>query len=143
MLGSIFQSIRLGKKLRYYVVILIILWSGAVWKALEQGSFNPVKSVDALERSDSTVLIEEGQKGYLALPEKEKKAETILYRFKAEIIQSIKTEELFTIYAYTPLLDEYIVVENEKINLNLVYYFDEGKDETVLILATPIYNEDY
>lgn len=52
-------------------------------------------------------------------------------------------ENAYSIYAYTKSLGEYMVIGNSKINVNIVYSYDEEHDITTLHVASPIVNYDY
>lgn len=133
-----------SKKMKYYLIILGVLWFGAISQAVIQNTdvFDP-KSINALVTDKPVVLLEDNFQGNLSLEEKKQITQTIMKRFSADIGKSIETKELFTVYAYTELIDEWITAENQKINLNLLFTYNEETDETTLIIATPIYNQDY
>lgn len=61
----------------------------------------------------------------------------------ANIISENKTEEMYTIYAYTKNVDDYIEVSGKKINLNISSYYSEEDGKTFFYVATPIINADY
>lgn len=133
-----------SKKIKYYLIILGVLWFGAISQAVIQNTdvFDP-KSINALVTDKPVVLLEDSFQGNLSLKEKKQITQTMMKRFSADVAKSIETKELFTVYAYTELIDEWITVENQKINLNLLFTYNEGTDETTLIIAAPIYNQDY
>ena len=47
------------------------------------------------------------------------------------------------IYAYTSMMKEYKKVGEDKINLTIAVSYNEEKDETTFILATPVLNQDF
>ncbi len=53
------------------------------------------------------------------------------------------SDSLYCIYAYTKYLGEYMVIGNNKINVNIVYSYDEENNLTTLHVASPIVNYDY
>ncbi|MEG1993198.1 MAG: YwmB family TATA-box binding protein [Acetivibrio sp.] len=131
------------KKLKYYLVLLIILWSGVIVNAALHHLPFPQQTANTLVEEKPSILLEKRYPGKLTLQEKEKVAADFLKAMQGKTVKEIKTEELFTIYAYSPRLHSYIVSENKKINLNMVFFYEEEKKETGFIAATPIYNEDY
>ena len=50
---------------------------------------------------------------------------------------------VYSFYGYTDRIDNYVVADNERVNLNLVITYDEEKDVTHVIWATPFLNEDF
>ncbi len=61
----------------------------------------------------------------------------------AEIVAENRTTDLYTIYAYTNRVEDYIEVSGKKINLNISVNYDEADDRTYYYVATPIINSDY
>lgn len=133
-----------SKKMKYYLIVLGILWVGALGQAfITQTDAFDARSINALVTDRPVVLLEDTYEGRLKLDEKKQITRTMLKRFSVQSVKSIETEALFTVYAYTDLIEEQIIADNQKINLNLLFTYNEGTDETILIIATPLYNEDY
>lgn len=76
--------------------------------------------------------------GYLTLERKNEITEEILKALEAEVVYEYREQELYTVYAYTAALDNYITVENKKINLHIAMSQDEEHYRTTLYLASPI-----
>ncbi len=131
------------KNIKYYLLILVILWSGALVNKTMQSFPLEEVSVDTVSKEESTILYTKSYEGKLTTTQREKIANQVLANYNAKVVDAIKTDELFTIYAYNNKYDSCITIENQTINLNLVCYYNEITKETTIILATPIYNEDY
>ena len=54
-----------------------------------------------------------------------------------------RKEDLFTVYAYSGLIEEYITVAGSKVNMQIAMSYDEKKDITFVYLATPFLNDGY
>ena len=76
--------------------------------------------------------------GYLPLERRNEITEDILDSLGAEIVYEYRKEDLYTIYAYTASLDNYITVEGRKINLHIAMSQNENHYRTTLYLASPI-----
>lgn len=76
--------------------------------------------------------------GYLTLERKNEITEEILEALEAEVVYEYREQELYTVYAYTAALENYITVENKKINLHIAMSQDEEHYRTTLYLASPI-----
>lgn len=50
---------------------------------------------------------------------------------------------LYSMYAYTPGIEDYVAVGNEKINVNIVFSYDEINHVTYVHIGSPIINYDY
>lgn len=67
----------------------------------------------------------------------------LIEQLNAEIVAENRTDDLYTIYAYTDKVDDFIKVSGKKINLNISSYYDETDDNTHFYVATPIMNMEY
>lgn len=67
----------------------------------------------------------------------------LIEEMDAKIVAQSRTDELFTIYAYTKNVDGCIKVSGKKINLNISSYYDETKDATQFYVSTPMVSADY
>lgn len=65
-------------------------------------------------------------------------ADRILKKLGCKVVCENREEELYTVYAYTKGLNEYIVSGDDRINVQLAMYYDEKNDETVLCVASPV-----
>lgn len=81
--------------------------------------------------------------GKLSEQERSRKAEEILSILKAEVMSESHSDYTKNIYGYTEFLEEYLVVNQKRVNVNLVMAYDEKRDKTKLYLAAPVYNQDY
>lgn len=131
------------RKIRYYFIILAVLWSGTLVNAVLQLYPTSEVSLNTSEKTESSVLYTKGYEGQLSLAEKEKISTILLDRYQATIVDAIQTESLYTVYAYSDDMDETIQVGEDLISLNIVFYYNEITNETVVIVASPIYNEDF
>lgn len=81
--------------------------------------------------------------GKLSISERDKIVKQFMRNLQADIVVESRDESLYTIYAYTGLIGDYIKSNGKKINVNLAFTFDETLNETKLYVATPILNQDY
>lgn len=92
---------------------------------------------------DVTVNLTGYQEGRADLALKSMITDQLIEQMDASIVAQNRTEELFTVYAYTDKVDDFIKVSGKKINLNISAYYDENDDRTYFYVATPIINTDY
>ena len=76
--------------------------------------------------------------GYLPLERRNEIKEEILDALGARIVYEYREHDLYTVYAYTAGLDNYITVDNKKINVHIAMSQNEEHYRTVLYLASPI-----
>ncbi len=82
-------------------------------------------------------------KGALNYEEKNKLADSMLKALDADIKTENRESDLFTIYAYSDMIDESIVCAGQKVNINIAEEYDEVNNRTVIYLSTPFNNLDY
>ena len=75
--------------------------------------------------------------------EKKRIAELLVNELHGEIALDYEEGGLYTVYAYTGLINEYIVSLGSKVNIQVAITYDEGNDKTIVTLATPILNESW
>ena len=76
--------------------------------------------------------------GYLPLERRDKITEEILDALGAEVVYEYREHDLYTVYGYTASLDNYITVEDKKINVHIAMSQNEEHYRTTLYLASPI-----
>lgn len=76
--------------------------------------------------------------GYLTLDRRDKVTDEVLEALGGTVVYEHRQEDLYTVYAYTGLMDDYITVEGKRINLHIAMSKDEENYRTVMYLASPI-----
>lgn len=84
----------------------------------------------------------EQQGNVLETPDKNLEKE-ILSLAKAETVDTIRENDIYTVYGYTKLEDSYLVLNDEKVNIQLVMTYDEAQDKTYIKAGLPIVNSSY
>lgn len=86
----------------------------------------------------STIQLVGDYAGYLPLERRNEITEDILKTLGAKVVYEYREHDLYTVYAYTAGLDNYITVDNKKINVHIAMSQNEDHYRTVLYLASPI-----
>lgn len=81
--------------------------------------------------------------GNLPLEEKNKIANQLVKDLGGNIAYENRKEDLFTVYAYSGLIKEYITVAGSKVNMQVAMNYNEQEDATYVYLATPFLNDGY
>lgn len=74
---------------------------------------------------------------------KDEISEKFLKDLQAKTVLKQNIDGVYTIYAYTGLIGDYIKVGNSKVNVNIIFTYNENEKSTNLYVATPILNTDY
>lgn len=93
--------------------------------------------------ADVTVNLTGNLDGQADLALKNLISNQIIDQMGAKIVAENRTEEVYTIYAYTEQVEDFIKVSGKKINLNISASYDEQKNKTFFYISTPIINTDY
>lgn len=89
------------------------------------------------------IYLEGRVEGALNYDERNYITNSLLKSLNAKVVSENKDSDIYTIYAYTDIIPEYVKSVGRKININLSAEYDEISNETVIYLATPINNLDY
>ena len=131
------------KKTIQYLYVTIDLYhnmdSLIEYKKIIEDTFNNV----GLDNIDSSIVLSGTYDGKLNLLEKNRVTEEILDSMQADVVSENRSENLYTVYAYTENIGDYLELQGSKVNLNIGFSYNESKDETTLYIGTPIINEDY
>lgn len=82
-------------------------------------------------------------KGKLTLDEMNEIANSMVTNLQGKIAYANRQDDLYTIYAYSGLLDEYVNSIGNKINIHIAIDYDEDTDSTKILLGTPVINGGY
>lgn len=127
----------MSRKIRFYLYMLAILWTGTALQTYLSVAENYYgETIEA-------VLMEDYYEGCLSEEELKALAEAVFTENKAEPVEYISDDGVFSAYGYTKKIENYVVAGGNRINLNLAASYYEDEDKTRVILASPIYNEDY
>lgn len=124
---------------RYYLIVNLTLFDddgeGAIYyKALLA---DVAEELSAAQKQVSVQITGTYPHG-MTLAARDRLTDRILKKLGCEIVCENREEELYTVYAYTKGMGEYILSGNDRINVQLAMYYDEIKDETVLCVASPV-----
>ena len=90
------------------------------------------------EEISTTIQLVGDYAGYLPMERRDEITEKILDALGAEVVYEYREQELYTVYAYTASLENFITVENKKINVHIAMSLNEDHYRTTLYLASPI-----
>lgn len=122
-------------KIRFYLYILGLLWLGAAVRTIGLSA--------GRQQSVEAVLMEKEYPGQLSEEELKDCAARIFAEKKAESVQGISEDGIFSAYGYSPFLPGYVTSGGKRMNLNVVSFYNEETDTTKIIAASPVYNGDF
>ncbi|GMQ57702.1 hypothetical protein AN1V17_20970 [Vallitalea sediminicola] len=99
------------------------------------------KEMDMDARDNLTITSK--HKGKLDESKAKEIVKQIANKMSCEVKDSFKTENIYSIYGYSRYIDEHIITEGEKINVDLALTYNEIEDTTYLYAAIPVITIDY
>ena len=96
-----------------------------------------LKEISCTEVSTTIQLVGD-YAGYLPLERRNEITEEILEALGAEVVYEYREHDLYTVYGYTASLENYITVEDKKINVHIAMSQNEDHYRTILYLASQI-----
>lgn len=103
------------------------------------------KTLDKLGVAEKQITMEfEGNyKGNMSVREKNEIATQLVEDLQGEIALEYEEGNLYTVYAYTGLLKEYIVSMGTKVNIQIAITYNDLTNKTRVTLATPILSQGW
>lgn len=93
--------------------------------------------------ADITLSLRGDIEGELSNSEKNVISDHILENVGGEVVTENRGADMYTIYAYTDNIEDYVVYGTTKTNINIVIAYNDVRGVTEVYMATPIMNEDY
>ncbi len=81
--------------------------------------------------------------GALNYYERNRAADELLKKLDAQVVAENRDNDIFTVYAYTDDVEEYITSAGRRVNINIAEEYDEIRNKTIIYLSTPLNNLDY
>ena len=140
------QSSEKASGVTQYVMVRLTIYEDANNDILEyqkiiKSLFEKIKVTQ--NNMNTTLQFSGAFAGNLLLETKNKMADRMIDSLNGAVVFENRQDDLYTIYAYTGLLDEYIKVDGNKINVQVAMSYDEENDSTKIYLATPIISGDW
>lgn len=131
------------QSMKHYIIARLNLHTGIKsidrYKRLLEASLKKL----GVKNKQVTLKYEGVREGYLTSDKKHELAKLLVDELHGELALEYDEGDLYTAYAYTGMLDEYITSDDVKINIQLVIAYNEATNKTNIYLATPVMNEDY
>lgn len=81
--------------------------------------------------------------GVLSDDEKHQISNHIINELEGELTIENVDEELFFVYGYSEGIDEYYMLGNKRVNINVAIAYDENENVSKVYVASPIIKEDF
>ncbi|NLM51727.1 MAG: hypothetical protein GX197_02735 [Firmicutes bacterium] len=72
-----------------------------------------------------------------------KLTQAALAAVEAKLVEGMVTPDLISLTAYTPLVKQHLLVEDERFNLNVVAFYDDYLERTIIWAGFPLIHDPY
>ncbi|WP_033164449.1 YwmB family TATA-box binding protein [Clostridium sp. KNHs205] len=95
------------------------------------------------ENIQTTMQLSSKYKGQLGMDSRNQITDDMIRSLGGKEAYAYREESLYTVYAYSGLLKEYVTSMGTKINIHIAIQYDEDTDSTIVYLGTPVINGGY
>lgn len=141
--ASIQEKVGNTTEVKHYIIARVSV-SDSI-RSIDQYKKELEKAIKAEGVKDlQTTLKYEGSKdGNLSREQKREMADNLVKDLQGKIAMEYDEGDIYTVYGYTGLLNDYVSSLGNKINIQIAITYNELKDKTVVTLATPVINDSY
>jgi hypothetical protein len=94
-------------------------------------------------QSTTNITMAGSYDGLLEKKEQKRIAGIIMKQLRAKAYDTYETNQIYSVYGYTKLIDQWLMSKGNKINVNLAFRYNEYENKTYLYLASPLITVDY
>lgn len=129
--------------MKHFIIVRMSIQEGISgidkYKNILEGTFNKLEVKDM----QITLKYEGNQEGDLTSIQKHEVAQLLVDELQGEIALEYDEGDMYTVYAYTGLLKEYVTTLDTKINIQIAISYNEVTNKTRITLATPILSDNW
>jgi len=128
-----------GAAKAYYLIITLLLREdNGDSLTYYRGRIDGIADALAVEDAQTSVQLTGRFYYNMSLEARDRLTDRIIRKLGCEVVCENREESLYTVYAYTKGMNEYILSGEDRINVQLAIYYDEIKDETIVCVASPV-----
>jgi len=140
---SLEQEEEASIQMKHYIIVRLNIYKGIRGIDRYKSIIEDTLAKLGVDNKQVTMKFEGNYEGNLSLAEKNQIATLLVEDLQGKIALEYDEGDLYTIYAYTGLLNEYIVSMGSKLNIQIAITYNELTDKTRVTLATPILNQNW
>jgi hypothetical protein len=130
-------------KMKHYIIVRLSILQGIQsidqYKTLVDNALNHMQ----IKEKQITLQYEGNREGNLTNDQKREIARSLVDELQGEIAIEYDEGDMFTVYAYTGMLNDYVSTMGNKINVQIAITYNELTNKTRITLATPILSESW
>ena len=136
---SVLKLVHLTEEDSFYLCAEITLWgeNAVQTSSLRNGLLHAAEKI-GLEEVSSTMELCGVFEGEIPLSQKDSLTDCLLSELYAQPVYENRQNNYYTVYAYTGAVEDYITVERNKINVQVLIDYDRDMNRTEVVLASPL-----
>jgi len=136
---SVLKLVHLTEEEAYYLCAEITLsGQNAVHASYMRKQLLKAAEKIGLEEVSATLELCGVFDGEIPLAQKDALTDSLLSELYAQPVYENRQNNYYTVYAYTGAVEDYITVERNKINVQVLIDYDRNRDCTEVVLASPL-----
>ncbi len=140
---SVEQKENTSSTVKNYIIVRLNVKEGIQsidkFKVLLEKSLSDI----GVKNQQVTMKYEGSRNGNLTKAKKQEIARTLVKDLQGEVALEYDEGDLYTVYAYTGMLKEYVQSMGNKINIQIAITYNELTNTTKITLATPMLNDSW
>ena len=129
--------------MKHYIIIRMTILQGIQSIDQYKNILESTLTKIGVSNKQVTLKYEGSKEGDLTAAQKHEIASNLIKDLQGKIALEYDEGDLYTVYAYTGMLDEYVTSMGNKINVQVVITYNESTNKTKVILATPVDNDSW
>ncbi|MDF2944764.1 MAG: putative rane protein [Herbinix sp.] len=130
-------------KMKHYIIVRLSILQGIQSIDKYKDLLEDALADAGVESKQFTLKYEGNREGNLSTTQKHEVAALLVKELQGKIALEYDEGDIFTVYAYTGMLNEYVTTMGNKINVQIAITYNELTNKTKIALATPILNENW
>ncbi|MBR3832994.1 MAG: YwmB family TATA-box binding protein [Lachnospiraceae bacterium] len=82
-------------------------------------------------------------KGELVSSQKDEKVAEFLESTNAKTVEAVEFDNNYLVYGYSKNIDEYVLQDDEKVNVNIAFQYDPAEDVTYIHMGVPFVDRSF
>ena len=130
-------------KIKHYIIVRLTIFKSIASVDKYQDLIEKTLDKIGVVESQSTLQFEGNYDGALSMQEKNEIVTMLVNELQGEVAVEYDEGDLYTVYAYTGMIGEYVEASNSKMNIQIAITYNELTDKTKVYLATPLLNNSW
>jgi hypothetical protein len=137
------QQVDGAVKMKHYIIVRLNILKGI--QSIDKYKSTLEKTLKGLgaENIQVTLKYEGNREGDLTSIQKHEIAATLVNDLQGEMAMEYDEADLYTVYAYTGMMNENVTSMGNKINIQIAITYNETTNKTRIVLATPVLDDSW